>query len=174
MWCEKRFCPNVAHLARVIIICRNILPYFLSRKVAHFSKWNLFQYLHSSNKNIEIFLASHMSGGLDCREKIWVQKLGHPMLVQPILSQKMEKSKFFNEPFFRNSPISIFLYVKLEVKWRKKGSLCAVNFLNLFRSGLNSLFNKHWHEPKALRTQSCSVQCKCAYKTLILRQKLSL
>ena len=117
---------------------------------------------------------SHMSGGLDGREKNSVQKLGHPMLVQPILSQKMEKSKFFNEPFFRNSPISIFPYVKLEVKWRKKGSLFAVNFLNLFRKGLNSLLNKHWHEPKALRIQSCSVHCKCAYKTLILRQKLSL
>ena len=59
---------------------------------------------------------SHMSRALDGTEKIMVQKLGHPMLVQPILSQKMEKSKFFNEPFFRNSPISIFLYVKLEVK----------------------------------------------------------
>ena len=59
---------------------------------------------------------SHMYGGLDGREKNSVQKLGHPMLVQPILSQKMEKSKFFNEPFFSNPPISIFPYVKLEVK----------------------------------------------------------
>ena len=57
-----------------------------------------------------------MSGALDWTEKIMVQKLGHPMLVQPILSQKMEKSKFFKEPFLRNSPISIFPYVKLEVK----------------------------------------------------------
>ena len=117
---------------------------------------------------------SHMSGGLDWREKICAQKLDHSMLVQPILCRKMEKSKFFNEPFFRNRPISIFPYVKLEEKWRKNGSLRAVNCLNLFRNALNSLLNKHWHRPKALRTQSCSVQCKCAYKTLILRQKLSL
>ena len=64
----------------------------------------------------EFHAKSHMSGGLDCREKNSVQKLDHPMLVQPILSQKMEKSKFFNEPFFRNPPISIFPYLKLEEK----------------------------------------------------------
>ena len=57
-----------------------------------------------------------MSRALDGTEKITLQKLGHPMLVQPILSQKMEKSKFFNEPFFRNPPISIFPYTKLEAK----------------------------------------------------------
>ena len=50
---------------------------------------------------------SHMSGGLDCREKNSVQKLGYPMLVQPILSQKMEKSKFFNEPLFCNRDFRI-------------------------------------------------------------------
>ena len=33
--------------------------------------------------------ASHMSGAMDGREKIMVQKLGHPILAQPILSQKM-------------------------------------------------------------------------------------
>ena len=59
---------------------------------------------------------SHMSRALDRTEKSTVQKLGHPMLVQPILCRKMEKSKFFNEPFFRNRPISIFPYVKLEEK----------------------------------------------------------
>ena len=32
---------------------------------------------------------SHMSGALDGREKIKGQKLGHPILLQPILSQKM-------------------------------------------------------------------------------------
>ena len=57
-----------------------------------------------------------MPGALDGTEKNSNQKLDHPMLVQPILSQKMEKSKFFNEPFFRNSPISIFPYVKLVAK----------------------------------------------------------
>ena len=55
-----------------------------------------------------------MSRALDGTEKSIAQKLGHPMLVQPILCRKMEKSKFFNEPFFRNQPISIFPYVKLE------------------------------------------------------------
>ena len=59
---------------------------------------------------------SHMSRALDGTEKSIAQKLGHPMLVQPILCRKMEKSKFFNEPFFRNQPISIFPYVKLEPK----------------------------------------------------------
>ena len=48
-----------------------------------------------------------MSGALDGTEKIWVQKLNHPMLVQPILSQKMEKSKFFNEPLFCNRDFRI-------------------------------------------------------------------
>ena len=55
-----------------------------------------------------------MSGALDGTEKNSNQKLDHSMLVQPILCRKMEKSKFFNEPFFRNQPISIFPYVKLE------------------------------------------------------------
>ena len=50
---------------------------------------------------------SHMSGALDWREKSKAQKLGHPMLVQPILSQKKEKSKFFNEQFLRNHNFSI-------------------------------------------------------------------
>ena len=59
---------------------------------------------------------SHMSGALDGTEKNSNQKLDHPMLVQPILSQKNQKSKFFNEPFFRNPPISIFPYTKLEAK----------------------------------------------------------
>ena len=59
---------------------------------------------------------SHMSGALDWREKIWVHKWGHPMLVQPILSQKNQKSKFFNEPLFCNRHFSIFPYVKLEAK----------------------------------------------------------
>ena len=45
---------------------------------------------------------SHMSGALDGTEKNSNQKLDHPMLVQPILSQKNQKSKFFNEPFFCN------------------------------------------------------------------------
>ena len=45
---------------------------------------------------------SHMSRALDGTEKITLQKLGHPMLVQPILSQKNQKSKFFNEQFFCN------------------------------------------------------------------------
>ena len=45
---------------------------------------------------------SHMSRALDGTEKSIVQKLGHPMLVQPILSQKNQKSKFFNEQFFCN------------------------------------------------------------------------
>ena len=31
-----------------------------------------------------------------------VQKGYHPMLEQPILSQKKEKTKFFNQPIFRN------------------------------------------------------------------------
>ena len=57
---------------------------------------------------------SHMSRALDGTEKSIAQKLGHPMLVQPIMSQKNQKPKFFNEPFFRNQPISIFPYVKLE------------------------------------------------------------
>ena len=48
-----------------------------------------------------------MSRALDGTEKIMVQKLGHPMLVQPILSQKKEKSKFFNEQFLRNHNFSI-------------------------------------------------------------------
>ena len=43
---------------------------------------------------------SHMFGALDGTEKNSVQKLDHPMLVQPILSQKNQKSKFFNEQFF--------------------------------------------------------------------------
>ena len=47
-------------------------------------------------------IASHMSGALDGTEKSKAQKLGHPMLVQPILSQKNQKSKFFNEQFFCN------------------------------------------------------------------------
>ena len=116
---------------------------------------------------------SHMSRALDGTEKITLQKLGHPMLVQPILSQKNQKSKFFNEPFFRNPPISIFPYTKLEAKWRKNGSLCAVNCLNLFKNALNSLLNKHWYKVKTFRIQSCSVQWRCLYETLILRQKLS-
>ena len=45
---------------------------------------------------------SHMSGALDGTEKSKAQKLGHPMLVQLILSQKNQKSKFFNEQFFCN------------------------------------------------------------------------
>ena len=57
-----------------------------------------------------------MSRALDGTEKSKAQKLGHPMLVQAILSQKNQKSKFFNEPFFRNPPISIFPYTKLEAK----------------------------------------------------------
>ena len=57
-----------------------------------------------------------MSGALDGTEKIWVQKLDHPMLVQPILSQKNQKSKFFNEPLFCNRPISNFPCIKLEAK----------------------------------------------------------
>ena len=57
-----------------------------------------------------------MSRALDGTEKSIAQKLGHPMLVQPILCRKMERSKFFNEPFFRNRLISIFPYVKLEPK----------------------------------------------------------
>ena len=57
-----------------------------------------------------------MSGALDGTEKNSVQNLDHPMLVQPILSQKNQKSKFFNEPFFRNPPIRIFPYTKLEAK----------------------------------------------------------
>ena len=85
---------------------------------------------------------SHMSRALDRTEKSTVQKLGHPMLVQAILSQKNQKSKFFNEPFFRNPPISIFPYTKLEAKWRKNGSLCAVNCLNLFKIALNSLWTR--------------------------------
>ena len=48
-----------------------------------------------------------MSGALDGTEKSKAQKLGHPMLVQPILSQKMEKSKFFNEPLFCNRDFRI-------------------------------------------------------------------
>ena len=43
---------------------------------------------------------SHMSGALDGTEKIRVQMLGHPMLVQPIVSQKNQKSQFFNKQFF--------------------------------------------------------------------------
>ena len=57
-----------------------------------------------------------MSRALDGTEKSIAQKLGHPMLVQPILSQKNPKSKFFNEPLFCDRPISIFPYVKLEAK----------------------------------------------------------
>ena len=109
-------------------------------------------------------LTSHMSGALDGTEKNSNQKLDHPMLVQPILSQKNQKSKFFNEPLFCNRPISIFPYVKLEAKWRKNGSLCAVNCLILIKTGLNSLLNKHWHEPKPLRIQSCSFQWKYVSK----------
>ena len=67
----------------------------------------------------EMLSKSHMSRALDGTEKSKAQKLGHPMLVQPILSQKNQKSKFFNEPFFCNWPICIFPYVKLEAKWRK-------------------------------------------------------
>ena len=48
-----------------------------------------------------------MSRALDGTEKSKAQKLGHPMLVQPILSQKKEKSKFFNEQFLRNHNFSI-------------------------------------------------------------------
>ena len=51
---------------------------------------------------IEVVDRSHMSGALDGTEKNSNQKLDHPMLVQPILSQKNQKSKFFNEPFFCN------------------------------------------------------------------------
>ena len=57
------------------------------------------KYSISSNINIS---TSHMSGALDGTEKNSNQKLDHPMLVQPILSQKNQKSKFFNEPFFCN------------------------------------------------------------------------
>ena len=32
---------------------------------------------------------SHMSGALDGRDKNYHHKLGHPILLQPILSQKM-------------------------------------------------------------------------------------
>ena len=49
-----------------------------------------------------IVSTSHMSRALDRTEKSTVQKLDHPMLVQPILSQKNQKSKFFNEQFFCN------------------------------------------------------------------------
>ena len=133
-----------------------LFKFFIAYDTDRFSALVVVNFFHSNT--------SHMSGALDGTEKIWVQKLDHPMLVQPILSQKMEKSKFFNKPFFRNPPISIFPYVKLEVKWRKKGSLCAVNCLNLFRKGLNSLLNKHWHEPKPLRIQSCSFQWKYVSK----------
>ena len=115
-----------------------------------------------------------MSGALDGTEKIWVQKLDHPMLVQPILSQKNQKSKFFNEQFFCNWIICIFPYIKLEAKWRKNGSLCAVNCLILIKTALNSLLNKHWYKTKTFRIQSCSVQWRYMHETLILRQKLSL
>ena len=47
-------------------------------------------------------LTSHMSRALDGTEKSIAQKLGHPMLVQPIMSQKNQKSQFFNEQFFCN------------------------------------------------------------------------
>ena len=118
-------------------------------------------------------LRSHMSRALDGTEKNIVQKLGHLMLVQPILSQKNQKSKFFNEPFFCNWMISIFPYIKLVAKWRKNGSLCAVNCLNLFKNALYSLLNKHWYKAKTFRIQSCSVQWRYMHETLILRQKLS-
>ena len=73
---------------------------------------------HRVNAKMQMHCAptSHMSRALDRTEKSTVQKLGHPMLVQAILSQKNQKSKFFNEPFFRNPPISIFPYTKLEAK----------------------------------------------------------
>ena len=109
-------------------------------------------------------LSSHMSGALDGTEKSKAQKLGHPMLVQLILSQKNQKSKFFNEQFFCNWMICIFPYIKLEAKWWKNGSLCAVNCLILIKTALNSLLNKHWHEPKPLRIQSCSFQWKYVSK----------
>ena len=60
---------------------------------------NLDSYQHNI---INIISTSHMSGALDGTEKNSNQKLDHPMLVQPILSQKNQKSKFFNEPFFCN------------------------------------------------------------------------
>ena len=50
------------------------------------------------------------------------------------------RNKYFNFVLFRNWLISIFPYVKLQVKWRKNGTLYAVNCLNLFRIALNSLW----------------------------------
>ena len=96
---------------------------------------------NKSDGNYTVVSLSHMSRALDGTEKSKAQKLGHPMLVQPILSQKNQKSKFFNEQFFCNWPICIFPYVKLEAKWRKNGSLCAVNCLILIKTALNSLLN---------------------------------
>ena len=74
------------------------------------------------------------------------------------------KNKYFIFVLFRNWPISTFPYVKLEAKWRKNGSLCSVNCLILIKTALNSLLNKHWHEPKPLRIQSCSFQWKYVSK----------
>ena len=84
------------------------------------------------------------------------------------------KNKYFILVLFRNWPISTFPYVKLKEKWRKNGRLCAENCLNLFKNDLNSLLNKHWQGPRTLRILNCSAQYRCAYKTWILRQKLSL
>ena len=63
-----------------------------------------------------VFLCGHAS------RPVCAQKLGHPMLVQPILSQKKEKSKFFNQPIFRNRNFK-------KVALYKKGTKAVTSFV---------------------------------------------
>ena len=58
----------------------------------------------------------------------------------PSVVKNSLRNKYFNLGLFRNWLISVFPYVKLGAKWRKNGTLSAVNCLNLFRNALNSLW----------------------------------
>ena len=54
-----------------------------------------------------------MSPALDWREKIFHKKGYHPMLEQPILSQKKDKTKFFKQPILKNCNLKkVALYKK--------------------------------------------------------------
>ena len=78
-----------------------IVGYYLESSVAAFEIIYILS-TYSIKTTISLLCSSHMSGALDGTEKSKAQKLGHPMLVQPILSQKNQKSKFFNDQFFCN------------------------------------------------------------------------
>ena len=65
---------------------------------------------------MSVLCTSQVPGVLEGLQKINLQKWHHPMFLQPLMSQKNQKSKFFNEPFFRNRHFCIFPYVKLEAK----------------------------------------------------------